>query len=48
MRWNFAVSAIGTNSWNGVFAPAGMPKALVNRIPAGIVKVEDTPAFAVQ
>jgi tripartite-type tricarboxylate transporter receptor subunit TctC len=35
---------IGTNAWNGVFAPATMPKALVNRIHADIVKVVDTPS----
>jgi len=35
---------IGTNSWNGVFAPVGIPKALRDRIHADIVKVMDTPA----
>jgi len=35
---------IGTNSWNGVFAPAAMPKPLLNRIHADVVKVVDTPA----
>lgn len=35
---------IGTNSWNGLFAPVQAPKALVSRIHADVAKVMDTPA----
>ena len=34
---------IGTNAWNGLFAPAGVPKPLLNRIYADVVKVMETP-----
>ena len=39
---------IGTNSWNGVFAPATIPRPLLNRIHADIVKGVDTPASRAQ
>ena len=29
----------GTNAWNGLFAPAGIPKPLLNRIHADVLKV---------
>lgn len=35
----------GTNAWNGLFAPAGIPKAVLNRIHADVVKVMDSPAM---
>jgi tripartite-type tricarboxylate transporter receptor subunit TctC len=35
---------IGTNAWNGLFAPAKMPKPLLNRIHADVAKVMDTSA----
>lgn len=35
----------GTNAWNGLFAPAGIPKPLLNRIHADIVKVMESPAM---
>jgi tripartite-type tricarboxylate transporter receptor subunit TctC len=34
----------GTNAWNGLFAPAGIPKPLLKRIHADVLKVMDTPA----
>jgi tripartite-type tricarboxylate transporter receptor subunit TctC len=34
----------GTNAWNGLFAPAGIPKALLGRIHADVVKVMATPS----
>jgi tripartite-type tricarboxylate transporter receptor subunit TctC len=34
----------GTNAWNGLFAPAGVPKPLLQRIHADVVKVMETPA----
>ena len=36
---------IGTNQWNGLFAPAHVPKPLLNRIHADVVKVMDTTAM---
>lgn len=33
----------GTNAWNGLFAPAGIPKPLLNRIHADVVKVMESP-----
>ena len=39
---------IGTNSWNGLFAPANIPKPLLNRIHADVVKVMDTTAMKEQ
>ena len=39
---------IGTNQWNGVFAPANVPKPLLNRIHADIVKVMNNPAMKEQ
>ena len=39
---------IGTNQWNGVFAPVNVPKPLLNRIHADIVKVMDTTAMKEQ
>jgi len=35
----------GTNAWNGLFAPAAMPKPLLNRIHADVVKVMESPAM---
>lgn len=34
---------MGTNAWNGLFAPAGIPKPLLNRIYADVVKVMESP-----
>ncbi len=34
---------IGTNAWNGLFAPAQIPKPLLNRIYADVAKVMETP-----
>jgi tripartite-type tricarboxylate transporter receptor subunit TctC len=34
----------GTNAWNGLFAPAGIPKPLLNRIHADVAKVMASPA----
>ncbi len=34
---------MGTNAWNGLFAPAGVPKPLLNRINADVVKVMESP-----
>lgn len=34
---------VGTNAWNGLFAPAAIPRPLLNRIHADIVKVMETP-----
>lgn len=34
---------VGTNAWNGLFAPAGIPKPLLKRIHADIVKVMESP-----
>ena len=32
-------------AWNGLFAPAGIPKPLLNRIYADVVKVMESPAM---
>jgi len=34
----------GTNAWNGLFAPAGIPKPLLKQIHADVVKVMESPA----
>jgi tripartite-type tricarboxylate transporter receptor subunit TctC len=34
---------IGTNAWNGLFAPARIPRALLNRIHADVLKVMSSP-----
>jgi tripartite-type tricarboxylate transporter receptor subunit TctC len=34
---------VGTNAWNGLFAPAGIPKPLLTRIHADVVKVMESP-----
>jgi tripartite-type tricarboxylate transporter receptor subunit TctC len=34
----------GTNAWNGLFAPAGVPKPLLRRIHADVAKAMETPA----
>lgn len=34
---------VGTNAWNGLFAPAGIPRPLLNRIHADVVKVMEAP-----
>lgn len=36
---------MGTNAWNGLFAPAGIPRPLLNRVHADIVKVMENPAM---
>ena len=36
---------VGTNAWNGLFAPAGIPKPLLNRIHADVVKIMESPAM---
>jgi tripartite-type tricarboxylate transporter receptor subunit TctC len=36
---------VGTNAWNGLFAPAGIPKPLLNRIHADVVKVMESPTM---
>lgn len=35
----------GTNAWNGLFAPAGIPKPLLKQIHADVVKVMESPAM---
>jgi len=39
---------MGTNAWNGLFAPAGIPKPLLGRIHADVVKVMENPAMKEQ
>lgn len=39
---------MGTNAWNGLFAPAGIPKPLLGRIHADVVKVMESPAMKEQ
>jgi tripartite-type tricarboxylate transporter receptor subunit TctC len=34
---------VGTNAWNGLFAPAAVPKPVLKRIHADVVKVMETP-----
>ncbi|HET9662877.1 MAG TPA: tripartite tricarboxylate transporter substrate binding protein [Burkholderiales bacterium] len=34
---------VGTNAWNGLFAPAGIPKPLLKKIHADVVKVMESP-----
>ena len=34
---------VGTNAWNGLFAPAGIPKPLLKRIHADVLKVMESP-----
>jgi tripartite-type tricarboxylate transporter receptor subunit TctC len=34
----------GTNAWNGLFAPAGIPKPLLRKIHDDVLKVMDMPA----
>jgi len=34
---------VGTNAWNGLFAPAAIPKPLLGRIHADVVKVMESP-----
>ena len=34
---------VGTNAWNGLFAPAGVPKPLLTRIHADVVKIMESP-----
>lgn len=34
---------VGTNAWNGLFAPSGISRPLLNRIHADVVKVMETP-----
>ncbi len=34
---------IGTNAWNGLFAPAKIPKPLLGQIHAAVVKVMEAP-----
>ena len=39
---------VGTNAWNGLFAPSGIPKPLLKRIHADVVKVMESPAMKEQ
>ncbi len=39
---------VGTNAWNGLFAPAGVPKPLLQRIHADVVKIMLSPAMKEQ
>lgn len=39
---------VGTNAWNGLFAPAGIPKPLLNRVHDDVVKVMESPAMKEQ
>ena len=39
---------VGTNAWNGLFAPAGIPKPLLKRIHADVVKIMESPAMKEQ
>ncbi|MDO8595916.1 MAG: tripartite tricarboxylate transporter substrate-binding protein, partial [Sulfuricaulis sp.] len=39
---------VGTNAWNGLFAPGGIPKPLLKRIHADVVKVMESPAMKEQ
>ncbi len=39
---------VGTNAWNGLFAPAKIPKPLLNRIHADVVKLMESPAMREQ
>lgn len=34
---------VGTNAWNGLFAPAGIPRPLLRKIHADVVKVMESP-----
>jgi tripartite-type tricarboxylate transporter receptor subunit TctC len=36
---------VGTNAWNGLFAPAGIPGPVLGRIHADVVKVMESPAM---
>jgi tripartite-type tricarboxylate transporter receptor subunit TctC len=36
---------VGTNAWNGLFAPAAVPKPLLRRIHADVVKIMESPAM---
>jgi tripartite-type tricarboxylate transporter receptor subunit TctC len=36
---------MGTNAWNGLFAPAAIPRPLLNRIHADVVKVMESQAM---
>ena len=39
---------VGTNAWNGLFAPAGIPQPLLKRIHADVVKTMESPAMKEQ
>jgi len=39
---------VGTNAWNGLFAPAAIPKPRLNRIHDDVVKVMESPAMKEQ
>lgn len=39
---------VGTNAWNGLFAPAGVPKPVLKRIHADVVKVMESPEMKAQ
>ncbi|OGA47464.1 MAG: hypothetical protein A3F74_16385 [Betaproteobacteria bacterium RIFCSPLOWO2_12_FULL_62_58] len=39
---------VGTNAWNGLFAPARIPKPVLARIHADVVKVMENPAMKEQ
>jgi len=39
---------VGTNAWNGLFVPAGLPKPLLARLHRDVVQVMDSPAMKEQ
>jgi len=39
---------VGTNAWNGLFAPAAIPKPVLRRIHADVVKTMESPAMREQ
>ena len=39
---------IGTNAWNGMFAPAGTPRAIVHQIHAKVTELMERPALKAQ
>jgi tripartite-type tricarboxylate transporter receptor subunit TctC len=36
-------AGFGTNAWNGLFAPSGVPKPLLGQLHATVVKTMETP-----
>jgi tripartite-type tricarboxylate transporter receptor subunit TctC len=41
-------AGFGTNAWNGLFAPAGIPKPLLNQIHGTVVKIMEAPEMKEQ